>query len=286
MKIPSPHDLGLHKVLNPLRTIVNPIVEYGAKQRLRNAVNIADLRQCAKLRAHKMVFDYLDSGADDEIILRRAKDAYSDLEMHYHVLAGLQPPLDLSTKIFGQDVKLPFFGCPTAGNRMFHHEGESAAARAAQHHGSLYGLSSLATTGIEDIGKMCVCRARARIGRRACPRAFRAREHACVCSPHAPCPPRVHGTQAQRAKGVPAVRVEGPRAREGGDSEGEGGRLQRACAHRRLHVVWQPRAGHPQRCAAHAAARRARPTAAGVGAWARCVGRVSTCAGPRTVAHG
>ena len=71
------------------------------QRRLRDAVNIADLRMCAKKRAHKMVFDYLDSGADDEIILRRAKDAYSELEMHYHCLAGLKPPLDLSTRIFG-----------------------------------------------------------------------------------------------------------------------------------------------------------------------------------------
>lgn len=154
MKIPSPHDLGLHKILNPLRPLVSPIVDFGAQRRLKEAVNIADLRQCAKLRAHKMVFDYLDSGADDEIILRRAKDAYSELEMHYHVLHGLKPPLDMSTKIFGRDVSLPFFGCPTAGNRMFHHEGESAAARAAQHHGTLYGLSSLATTSITDIGEM------------------------------------------------------------------------------------------------------------------------------------
>jgi len=126
------------------------------QRRLNKAVNIADLRMCAKKRSHKMVFDYLDSGADDEIILRRAKDAYSELEMHYHVLAGLQPPLDLSTKIFGQDVSLPFFGCPTAGNRMFHTEGESAAAKAAEFHGTMYGLSSLATTGIEDIAAMYV----------------------------------------------------------------------------------------------------------------------------------
>mmetsp|Transcript_17803 Transcript_17803/g.40432 ORF Transcript_17803/g.40432 Transcript_17803/m.40432 type:complete len:382 (-) Transcript_17803:367-1512(-) len=98
-----------------------------------------------------MVFDYLDAGADDEISLRRGKDAYSQLEMHYHCLAGLQPPLDLSTKIFGHDVKLPFFTCPTAGNRMFHTHGEAAVARAAQRHGTLYGLSSLATTGITDI---------------------------------------------------------------------------------------------------------------------------------------
>ncbi|KAG8461515.1 hypothetical protein KFE25_001119 [Diacronema lutheri] len=155
MKIPSPHDLGVHKLLKPLRPLISPIVDWPAKQRLRAAVNIADLRQCAKMRAHKMVFDYLDSGADDEIILRRAKDAYSELEMHYHVLSGLQPPLDLSTKVFGCDVKLPFFACPTAGNRMFHHEGESAAAAAAAHHGTLYGLSSLGTTSIPDIAKIC-----------------------------------------------------------------------------------------------------------------------------------
>lgn len=101
-----------------------------------------------------MVFDYLDAGADDEISLRRGKDAYSQLEMHYKVLAGIKPPLDLSTKIFGQNVKLPFFGCPTAGNRMFHWEGETAAAKAAQQHGTLYGLSSLATTGITEIGSL------------------------------------------------------------------------------------------------------------------------------------
>eukprot|EP00958_Prasinococcus_capsulatus_P023660 scaffold3582_cov335-Prasinococcus_capsulatus_cf.AAC.3 len=151
----TPHSLGVHKVLGLFNPIVKPLVDFFPNQRLKNAVNIADLRAAAKLRAHKMVFDYLDAGADDEIILRRAKDAYSQLDMHYHVLAGLEPPLDLSTKIFGKDVKLPFFACPTAGNRMFHTEGERAAANAARHHGTLYGLSSLATTGISDIAEIC-----------------------------------------------------------------------------------------------------------------------------------
>ena len=36
-----------------------------------------------------MVFDYLDAGADDEISLRRGKDAYTELEMHYKILAGI-----------------------------------------------------------------------------------------------------------------------------------------------------------------------------------------------------
>lgn len=101
-----------------------------------------------------MVFDYLDAGADDEISLRRGKDAYTELEMHFKVLSGIKPPLDMSTTIFGQKVSLPFFGCPTAGNRMFHWEGETAAAKAAEEFGTLYGLSSLATTGITEISKI------------------------------------------------------------------------------------------------------------------------------------
>ncbi|EEC50256.1 glycolate oxidase [Phaeodactylum tricornutum CCAP 1055/1] len=148
----NPHKLGLHKILKHIP--LNAIFDAPYKRKLARAVNIADLRLIAKSRAHKMVFDYLDAGADDEISLRRGKDAYSEFEMHYKVLAGIKPPLDLSTKIFGQDVTLPFFGCPTAGNRMFHWEGETAAAKAAEHHGTMYGLSSLATTGITEIGEL------------------------------------------------------------------------------------------------------------------------------------
>ncbi|GMI14163.1 hypothetical protein TrLO_g5421 [Triparma laevis f. longispina] len=147
------HRMGVHKVLGNV-PLVGKVLDAPYQRMVKNAINIADLRSIAKLRAHKMVFDYLDAGADDEISLRRGKDAYSELEMHFHVLSGLQPPLDLSTKVFGEDVKLPFFACPTAGNRMFHTQGETAAAKAAQHHGTLYGLSSLATTGITEIGEI------------------------------------------------------------------------------------------------------------------------------------
>eukprot|EP00546_Thalassionema_frauenfeldii_P015731 CAMPEP_0178912318 /NCGR_PEP_ID=MMETSP0786-20121207/10195_1 /TAXON_ID=186022 /ORGANISM="Thalassionema frauenfeldii, Strain CCMP 1798" /LENGTH=431 /DNA_ID=CAMNT_0020584885 /DNA_START=158 /DNA_END=1453 /DNA_ORIENTATION=+ len=148
----NPHKFGIHKLLKNIP--LNGVFDAPYRAAVKKAVNIADLRSIAKARAHKMVFDYLDAGGDDEITLRRQKDAYTQLECHYKVLAGIKPPLDLSTKIFGMDVKLPFFGCPTAGNRMFHWEGETAAAKAAQHHGTLYGLSSLATTGITEIGRL------------------------------------------------------------------------------------------------------------------------------------
>jgi len=98
-----------------------------------------------------MVFDYMDGGAEDEITLRRNKDAFAEWEFHFGVLRGLQPPLDLSTTLFGKRVQLPFFTCPTAGNQMFHWQGEWAAAQVAQEFGAAYALSSLSTTSIPDI---------------------------------------------------------------------------------------------------------------------------------------
>lgn len=101
-----------------------------------------------------MVFDYMDGGADDEITLRRNKDAFTEWEFHYGILNGLKPPLDLSTTLFDRRVQLPFLTCPTAGNQMFHGHGELAAAEVANEFGAAYGLSSLSTTGIPEIAQV------------------------------------------------------------------------------------------------------------------------------------
>ena len=147
----TPHSLGLHKILSLLSPLVRPVVNWNAERRLANAVNVSDIRDCAKQRAHKMVFDYLDSGADDEVTLRRNKDAFVDLEFHYKVLAGLKPPLDLSTRVLGNDVEVPFFPSPTAGSKMFHADGEIGVARAAKKVGAMYCLSTMGTTSPLDL---------------------------------------------------------------------------------------------------------------------------------------
>merc|ERR1719274_561892 len=149
------HRLGLNKFFRLFDPVVRPIVNAGPNHRLEKCVNTWDLRDAAKLRTHQMCFGYLDSGADDEIAIARSRSAYADYECHYRVLAGNSPEtLDMSTKIFGRDVKLPFFMCPTAGHRMFHTLGEKAGAAVAREKGILFGLSSLATTSVEDIGKV------------------------------------------------------------------------------------------------------------------------------------
>ena len=142
-------------VLRHLRPLVSPVVDLAASRRLEAALNIADLRLAAERRMHPMCFGYLDSGADDEVTLRRNKDAFSALELHYSVLSGTSPEsLDLSTSLLGGlRARVPFLCCPCAGQRMFHTEGERGAARAAAEVGAAYSLSTLATTRPADLSR-------------------------------------------------------------------------------------------------------------------------------------
>jgi L-lactate dehydrogenase (cytochrome) len=59
--------------------------------------------------------------------------------------------VDTSTTVLGQRIPLPFALSPIGAPRMFHHEGELAVARAARRAGIPYGISTLATTSVEDV---------------------------------------------------------------------------------------------------------------------------------------
>ena len=134
-----------------LKMSINNILNYPSHRRLMNAFNIMEIRDCARLRAHKMVFDYIDSGADDEIALKWANDAYNKKSFSYKVLTGVKPPIDLTNSIYNIDFGLPFFNCPTAGNKMFHKDGELGVAKVANKFNTIYSISSLTTTPLDQI---------------------------------------------------------------------------------------------------------------------------------------
>src|SRR5258705_805940 len=58
----------------------------------------------------------------------------------------------MSTTVMGQKLKMPLFCSPTALQRLFHHDGERAVAKAAEKFGTMFGISSLGTISIEEIG--------------------------------------------------------------------------------------------------------------------------------------
>jgi len=112
--------------------------------------NISDLRKRAKRKLPAPMFHYIDGGADDEWSMRRNTDAFDDYELLPNYLRNVDT-IDLTTKVLGTELKLPFFLSPTGMSRLFHHEKELGACRAADAFGTLYSLSTMATTSLEDV---------------------------------------------------------------------------------------------------------------------------------------
>ena len=114
--------------------------------------SIADLRRAAKRRLPRAVFDYMDGAAEDEVTLYRNQADFGRYELLPHFLVDVGN-IDLSVKVLGADLGVPFILAPTGMSRLFHHTGEKSVARAAHKACTLYSLSSVATTSIEDIAR-------------------------------------------------------------------------------------------------------------------------------------
>lgn len=117
---------------------------------LNRCFNLADLRRMAQRRLPAPLFHYIDGGADDEWTLRNNTQAFEQWELRPEVLRDVSQ-IDLRTRVLGCDLALPFFLAPTGMSRLFHHDKELGAARAAQKFGTLYSLSTLGTTSLEDV---------------------------------------------------------------------------------------------------------------------------------------
>lgn len=119
---------------------------------LARARNIADLRLMAKARMPRMVFDYIDGGAEDEIALRRNVERLEAHILNWSALRDIAQ-IDTTRTIMGAASALPFLISPTAASRLFHHHGESGVARAAAGAGMIYACSTIGSTTVEDIAK-------------------------------------------------------------------------------------------------------------------------------------
>jgi len=60
----------------------------------------------------------------------------------------------MSTTVLGQKIDMPLFLAPTAMHRLYHHDGEKATSRAAEKFGTFFGMSTIATTSIEEVGNL------------------------------------------------------------------------------------------------------------------------------------
>ncbi len=119
-------------------------------RRLQSAQTVWDLRTIARRRTPAAAFDYTDGAAEGEISLRRARQAFRDVEFHPDILRPA-PSVDTSCKILGGPSAMPFGIAPTGFTRLMQTEGEIAGAGAAGAAGIPFTLSTLGTASIEDV---------------------------------------------------------------------------------------------------------------------------------------
>lgn len=114
---------------------------------------IRDFEKAARAALSRMAWDYYRSGADAERTLRENIRAYRRWDIHYRVLVDVSHR-ELGTDILGVPVSMPILIAPTAYQRLAHPDGELATAQAAAEAGTIYTLSTLSTTSIEDVARV------------------------------------------------------------------------------------------------------------------------------------
>ena len=136
------------KDITALATVQGPART--ASERLsRRCYSVEDMRKLAAKRLPGSIFDYIEGGGEDEVSLRRNRSSFDDWS--FMPRWGSVEDLDLSSALLGGPVSMPLTLAPTGGTRLFHPDGESAAARAALEAGVPYGLAHLSTTPMEQV---------------------------------------------------------------------------------------------------------------------------------------
>jgi L-lactate dehydrogenase (cytochrome) len=112
--------------------------------------SIADLRELARRRIPRAIFEYADRGSYDELTLERNRRDLRAIEFRQRVMRDLST-LSVASSMVGQPVSMPLAIAPTGLTGLFHGDGEIHGARAAQAFGIPFCLSTMSICSIEDV---------------------------------------------------------------------------------------------------------------------------------------
>jgi L-lactate dehydrogenase (cytochrome) len=115
--------------------------------------NVEDLRELAKRRIAKAIFDYVDRGSYSEATLRANRADLESLTLRQRVAIDVDRR-STRTTMLGQDVAMPVALAPTGLTGLNWADGEMLAARAAERFGVPFTLSTMSICSIEDVASV------------------------------------------------------------------------------------------------------------------------------------
>jgi len=119
---------------------------------LSTAYNIADLREIAKKRLPKGLFEFVDRGTEDEVSLRNNRAVFERIRLKPRTLVDVSSRSQGIT-LFGNQHKMPIVIAPTGIAGLLWHEGEIALARAAAEAGIPFTLATGSMTAMEKVAE-------------------------------------------------------------------------------------------------------------------------------------
>jgi isopentenyl diphosphate isomerase/L-lactate dehydrogenase-like FMN-dependent dehydrogenase len=120
--------------------------------RLDRCLNIYDLREAAKRRLPRGVFEFVDRATEDHVAVRNNRDALEQIKLRHRALvdvSGRSTAVDL----FGKPASLPLAIAPTGAAGLCWHEGELELAKAAAEARVPFTLSTASMTPMEKIAQ-------------------------------------------------------------------------------------------------------------------------------------
>jgi L-lactate dehydrogenase (cytochrome) len=112
--------------------------------------NIADLRDLARRRIPRVIFDFVDGGGYDEITMNANRADLDALRFHQRVMVDVSTR-KLHSTILGEPVSMPLAIAPAGLTGLVHGDGEILMARAAEAFGIPFCLSTMSICSIEDV---------------------------------------------------------------------------------------------------------------------------------------
>lgn len=113
-------------------------------------INVDDLRRLARQRLPRVVFDYLDGGAEDEVTLRENCRVFGDVTFRPRQAVAISN-CEVGTRVLGMNLSIPAVLAPVGYSRLMHPGGEVAAAAAAGSAGTAYILSTISGHKLENV---------------------------------------------------------------------------------------------------------------------------------------
>src|ERR1700680_5016853 len=113
-------------------------------------LSINDLRELAKRRIPRAMFDYAAGGAYEELTLRRNTADLDAMTFRQRVMVDVST-VSLATTLLGTAASMPLAIAPTGLAGLFHADGEILGARAAAAFGIPFCLSTMSICSIEDV---------------------------------------------------------------------------------------------------------------------------------------